>query len=183
MKLSRDIYIDDGNYRDENSFRSLYESFYHSLLGIAYKYVGPETARDIVQDTFLRLWNSPDSYTGIADLRMYLYRAVRNGCLNHIRDRRVEDRYRSGVDVASEELFYQAVMHEEVFLQMRRAIDDLPVIYRDVLAFSLEGLSDKEVSEKLKISLDNVKTRKKRGKSMLRETLKDPRLLLFLNLL
>ena len=168
---------------DEAAFRVLYESFYHTLLNLASRYVPMEVARDIVQDVFMNMWNDPEKYVGVSDLRFYLYRSIQNKCINYLRDRKVEDKYRNGVNTVAEDFFYNALLEEDIFILMMDAISKLPDIYREVLSCSLEGLSDKEVSEKLKISVDNVKTRKKRGKSILKEALQHPLLLMVLNLI
>ncbi|MFR4038281.1 MAG: RNA polymerase sigma factor [Butyricimonas faecalis] len=73
---------------DENAFKVLYEEFFHALLAVACKYVETETAEDIVQDTFFKLWNAPQKFVQITDLCFYLYRSVQNQCLNYIRDRK-----------------------------------------------------------------------------------------------
>ena len=44
---------------DEEAFKILYEEFFHALLAIACKYVESEVAKDIVQDTFFKLWTTP----------------------------------------------------------------------------------------------------------------------------
>ena len=50
---------------DENAFKVLYEEFFHALLAVACKYVEMETAEDIVQDTFFKLWNTPQKFVQI----------------------------------------------------------------------------------------------------------------------
>ena len=77
---------------DEEAFNILYEEFFHALLAIACKYVESEVAKDIVQDTFFKLWTTPHKFLVTTDLRFYLYRSVQNQCLNYIRDKKVEDR-------------------------------------------------------------------------------------------
>lgn len=169
--------------RDEPAFRALYESMYHPLLDLACRYVEGETARDIVQDSFLRLWSAPENYTRIGDLRFYMFRSIQNRCLNHIRNRKVEDRYRDMVDPGAEDFFYNVLLEEELFIEMRQAVDRLPEIYRDVLSLGLDGLSTKDIALKLGISEDTVKTRRKRGKEMLRGTLKNPLLLILIEMI
>ena len=84
---------------DEEAFKILYEEFFHALLAIACKYVESEVAKDIVQDTFFKLWTTPHKFSATTDLRFYLYRSVQNQCLNYIRNKKVEDRYRDRVEV------------------------------------------------------------------------------------
>ena len=157
---------------DEEAFKILYEEFFHTLLAIACKYVESEVAKDIVQDTFFKLWTTPHKFSVTTDLRFYLYRSVQNQCLNYIRDKKVEDRY-----------FYNTVLEEEIFIRLQQAIEELPEKYRKVINLNLEGLSDKEVALRLGISIDAVKQQKKRGKEQLKEKLNHPFLLLLINFL
>lgn len=166
---------------DEEAFKILYEEFFHTLLAIACKYVESEVAKDIVQDTFFKLWTTPHKFSATTDLRFYLYRSVQNQCLNYIRDKKVEDRDRA--EVVSEDFFYNTVLEEEIFIRLQQAIEELPEKYRKVINLNLEGLSDKEVALRLGISIDAVKQQKKRGKEQLKEKLNHPFLLLLINFL
>lgn len=168
---------------DEEAFKILYEEFFHALLAIACKYVESEVAKDIVQDTFFKLWTTPHKFLVTTDLRFYLYRSVQNQCLNYIRDKKVEDRYRDRAEVVSEDFFYNTVLEEEIFIRLQQAIEELPEKYRKVINLNLEGLSDKEVALRLGISVDAVKQQKKRGKEQLKEKLKHPFLFLLINFL
>ncbi len=167
--------------RDEEAFKILYEEFFHALLSVACKYVEIEEARDIVQDTFFKLWSAPQKFLHINDMRFYLYRSVQNQCLNYIRDKKVEDNYRNKTEVITEDYFYNALLEEEIFIRLRQAIDELPEKYRNVINLNLEGLSDKEIAEKLDITIDAVKQQKKRGKEQLKGKLTHPFLLLLIN--
>ena len=166
---------------DKDAFRILSENFFHALLAVACKYVEHEVAKDIVQDTFFKLWSAPRKYIQTTDLRFYLYRSVQNQCLNYIRDKRVEASYRSKVELVSEDFFYHVLLEEEIFIRLREAIDELPDKYRNVINLNLEGLSDKEIAERLGLTVDAVKQQKKRGKEQLKEKLNHPYLLLLIN--
>ena len=167
--------------RDEEAFKILYEEFFHALLSVACKYVEIEEARDIVQDTFFKLWSAPQKFLHINDLRFYLFLSVDYQCLNYIRDKKVEDNYRNKTEVITEDYFYNALLEEEIFIRLRQAIDELPEKYRNVINLNLEGLSDKEIAEKLDITIDAVKQQKKRGKEQLKGKLTHPFLLLLIN--
>ena len=179
--------VDDGllakriTQKDEEAFKILYEEFFHALLSVACKYVEIEEARDIVQDTFFKLWSAPQKFLHINDMRFYLYRSVQNQCLNYIRDKKVEDNYRNKTEVITEDYFYNTLLEEEIFIRLRQAIDELPEKYRNVINLNLEGLSDKEIAEKLDITIDAVKQQKKRGKEQLKGKLTHPFLLLLIN--
>jgi RNA polymerase sigma-70 factor len=168
---------------DVNAFKVLYEEFFYTLLAVACKYVEQEVAKDIVQDTFFKLWSTPQKFVQTTDLRFYLYRSVQNQCLNYIRDKKVEDNYRNRTELISEDFFYNVLLEEEIFIRLREAINELPDKYRNVIDLNLEGLNDKEIAEHLGITVDAVKQQKKRGKEQLREKLNHPYLLLLINFL
>ena len=164
---------------DEGAFKALYEEFFHVLLAVACKYVEREVAEDIV-DVFFKLWSTPQKFLHTTDLRFYLYRSVQNGCLNYIRNKKVEEGYRNKAEMVTEDFFYNVLLEEEIFIRLRKAVDELPEKYRVVINLNLDGLSDKEIAERLGITLDAVKQQKKRGKERLREHLDHPFLILFL---
>ncbi|MCR9013217.1 MULTISPECIES: RNA polymerase sigma factor [Gabonibacter] len=164
-------------------FKDLYEKLFHSLLAIACKYVDYNEAEDIVQDTFYKLWHSPHLFIDGNELQYYLYTVVRNKCLNHIRGKKVKERCLSHYEIESEEYFYNAVLEEEIFIRLRQAVDYLPEKYRVVINLTLEGLKDKDIAEKLGISVDAVKTQRKRGKDLLKAGLDHTFLIFLVNLI
>lgn len=168
---------------DQEAFKSLYENSFHTMLSVACKYVEREVAKDIVQDIFLKLWSHPKKYSSICDMRFYLYRSVQLQCLNYIRNKKVENNYRNNLELVSEDFFYNAVLEEELFVRLKNAIEELPEKYKNVIKLYLQGLSDKEIALQLGVSIDVVKTQKKRGKDMLRQRIEHPILLIFINLI
>ena|SRR6476646_3957881 len=79
------------------AFRRLFESRFDELYRFAYRYVrSAETAKDLVQDAYLRIW-SQRSQVDLAGrtARSYLYTVVRYQALDHLRHRRVEERWRT----------------------------------------------------------------------------------------
>lgn len=168
---------------DQDAFKVLYEEFFHALLSVACKYVESEVAKDIVQDVFFKLWSAPHKYIQTNNLRFYLYRSVQNQCINYIRNKKVEENYRSKVDLVSEDFFYNVLLEEEIFIRLRKAIEELPEKYRKVIDCNLDGLSDQEIATRLDITIDAVKQQKKRAKEQLRKKLDHPLLLLLVNFL
>ncbi|WP_294142955.1 sigma-70 family RNA polymerase sigma factor [uncultured Sanguibacteroides sp.] len=164
-------------------FKDLYEKLFHSLLAIACKYVDHSEAEDIVQDTFYKLWYSPHLFIDGNELQYYLYTVVKNKCLNHIRGKSIKEKCLSHYEVESEDYFCNAVLEEEVFIRLRQAIECLPEKYRIVINLTLEGFKDKDIAEQLGISVDAVKTQRKRGKELLRTGLDHTFLIFLVNLI
>lgn len=67
-------------------FEALFGQFYRPLCAAAFAYVRDrKDAEDIVQQLFVRLWEKRESYHAAGATSVYLFSAVRNACLNHLR--------------------------------------------------------------------------------------------------
>lgn len=76
-----------GAYKRE--IERCFRKYYGALCFFASRYVeDPDKAEDLVQDCFVRLLEREFSFDSEDHLKNYLYAAVRNGCLNFLRDNR-----------------------------------------------------------------------------------------------
>lgn len=117
-----------------------------------------DSAEDVVQDCFVRLIEAErEGKTHILDVRAYLYAAVRNRCLNCLRDRNGAQSNLSPVDlegVISDEEASDASLHEA---KLWTTIDSLPDKCREVFLMSKQrGMKYKEISAELGISEKTV---------------------------
>lgn len=70
----------------EEGFEEVFLFYYSRLKSYALTILfEDETANDIVQDVFLNLWNKRKKLPPTLSLSSYLYKAVYNSCLNHIK--------------------------------------------------------------------------------------------------
>lgn len=132
----------------------------------------PEAAEDLVQDTFLRLWNSETELTAGLETKSYLYTSVRNACLNRLRHEKVQQKYVAAVAHAGaveEEKGLDHLIRAEVLGEIHRAIELLPAGCREVLRLAyFELLRNEEIAARLGVSINTVKTQKARGLQLLR---------------
>ncbi len=146
-----------------------------------------EEARDLTQETFLRIFQSIDRFRGDADLKTWIYRIAINQARNRWRwwRRRRRDvtvsldaeggrdeqplsaRLRDGsIDPEQETLL------RERETALRTALRALGRSYREVVILrDVEGLSYEEVAAALEISIGTVKSRLSRGRQELRRKL------------
>jgi hypothetical protein len=81
---------------DEAAFEHLFRSYYQPLCDFAMSYVrSRETAEELVQTVFLRLWEKRESLRPATGVAAYLFAACRNGSLDHLKHRRVVERTES----------------------------------------------------------------------------------------
>jgi RNA polymerase sigma-70 factor, ECF subfamily len=146
-----------------------------------------EEARDVTQETFLRIYRHFDRFRGEASLKTWVCRIAVNQALNSQRwwkrRRRAEthsldeplahegeDRLSLGATLASaaDSPEAEAIAHERQ-QQLERALGELKKDFRIAVALrDIEGMSYEEIASILEISVGTVKSRIARGREMLR---------------
>jgi RNA polymerase sigma-70 factor (family 1) len=159
----------------ELSFEALYKLYFVRLFRFSFSIIHvKESAEEIVNDVFLRLWekrghsmppieNSPAAgpLSSIGNIELYLYVSVKNRSLNYLRDNaglttvEISERCDAYIrfDTNPETLLLGAEAQERI----RTAINQLPPRCR--LIFSLikeDGLKYKEVARLLELSVKTV---------------------------
>jgi RNA polymerase sigma-70 factor (ECF subfamily) len=82
---------------DEAAFEQLFREHFHGLAGFASRLVGSDAlAEELVQDVLLRLWVQRERFDIRESVVAYLYSAVRNQALTHLRHEKVVHRWRLG---------------------------------------------------------------------------------------
>ena len=165
------ILLQKGN---ERAFTTIYERYHKLLYVVAFKYLKDnDTAKDAVQQVFLKLWESRTLLSIQINLRNYLYTMLKNYLLNEIRNNytALEKNY----ELAQETIEYENEILEkleekEMNEQLYRAIGDLPEQKKTVCLYKLEkGLSNQEIAEKMQISIPTVKAHYSQAIKLLRE--------------
>ena len=140
----------------------------------------PDTAHDILQDCFIRLWERRASFASLLSVRIFLYRTVRNLALDHVKHIRVRRKHNDALELElSGEALDQSMVEEELMGLLHRAVQRLPEKCMQVFSMAIEGKSNSEIAEQLNISVNTVREQKQRAKRTLREQL-DPGVLFLL---
>ncbi|MCU4155858.1 RNA polymerase sigma-70 factor [Carboxylicivirga sp. A043] len=163
--------ISKGN---EQVFKKVFEAYYPKLVGIAMKYIKDlPVAEDIVSDVFRKIWEKKKYISEVGSFESFMHTSVRNAVFNHIRNSKRKDEHHQ---VIQKELlmynFDEIVIEENVHQHLYNAIKQLPTKGRRVFELSvLHGLKESEIAEDLGISINTVKTHKKRALKDLRQRL------------
>ncbi|HKW41796.1 MAG TPA: sigma-70 family RNA polymerase sigma factor [Gemmatimonadales bacterium] len=128
-------------------------------------------ADDLVQETMLRAYRGWDRYQRGTNAKGWLLTILRNAFIEEYRRRSTR---RNTVDVdAIESLappadFFESLVDDEVV----RAIDALPLLYREVVVWTdVEGLPYEETAKLLRVPIGTVKSRVSRARKLLRARL------------
>jgi RNA polymerase sigma-70 factor (ECF subfamily) len=135
-----------------------------------------DTAKEVVQEVFINLWDKKDSITSEKSVKAYLYTSVRNRCLNYIRDHKKFRSYVLDVEIEDKELVFDddSMTQAEALVKIQQAIDKLPEKCKQVFELSrFEELKYKEIAEKLGISIKTVELQVSKALKILREELKE----------
>ena len=126
-------------------------------------------AEDIVEDTFLKTWQTIEEGKEIDNFRAFIYRTVRNECISFLRGKKdtIGPEHIPEIDE-------ETVDTSERDAKIWRAIDDHPEKCRDIFLMSKrDGLSNEEIATELNISIKTVKNQMTKAFSRLREALSD----------
>ena len=159
--------------RDPEAFRIFHQEHVRLFCQFGTRFIDdPEVVRDIVQDAFIAMWERIATFREEAHVKAFLYATGRDRAINYLRDRQVELRNRENLArLQDEATFRDIAVEEETYDFLCRKIDSLPPMQREVLWMHVDGLSNEEIAEKLKISVNTVLTHKQRARSVLRDYL------------
>lgn len=154
---------------DESAFRSIFHSYNRILFPFVISLVKIEDdAREILQETFLKLWLKRETLSTIENPGGWLYTVADNIIKDHFKK---EARYARRLQNAAAETtaasvdpnlsdFHEQFDSKEIRSLIREAVDKLPTRRRQVFQMSrLEGYTRKEIAETLGISENGVRNR------------------------
>lgn len=146
---------------DKQEFEKLFRSSYVSLVRYAKTLLKDhDTAEEIVQELFFRLWQDRQNLRIESSLNGYLYRSVHNRSLHYIEHQKVVSRHAgeiiAGAELTSEPVT-EAIYYSELQARVARVLERLPVRCRLIFRMSrFEGLKYNEIADKLAVSLKTV---------------------------
>lgn len=156
---------------NKDSYKAVFELYFYSLCSFAYRFI-PDTfiVEDLVQETFISLWNKKNDFEHLNALKSFLYTSVRNKCLNHIKHQIILKKREEGLlhELESDQNFSGNIIEEETFNQLYQEIKRLPKASQEVMLLALNGLKNQEIADELEISINTVKTQKKIAYSKLK---------------
>lgn len=160
------------------SWKTLYDFYYSALCSYANSIIkDSETAKDLVQDILIKIWDSNGHFKEVKDLLgFFTGQYITIHCIIYVLYKFAKKAFRQ---IAAEEQLefddeqFAFTVQEELIRQLYVYIDDLPKDRREIILLSLKGYSGNEIAETLGITINTVKKQKNRGFKYLREKLQD----------
>jgi len=183
---SKDLVLESATDRNDRFERDALV-FMDQLYAAALRYTkNPEDARDLVQDTYLKAFNSFHQFEEGTNLRAWLYRVLTTTFINTYRKDQRRPQLASGE--LEEWQLAEAQSHtsdlgksaEVEALEnlpdsdIKRALQEIPEEFRiAVYLADVEGFSYKEIADIVEVPAGTVMSRLHRGRKLLREKLAD----------
>lgn len=131
----------------------------------------PDTAHDLVQETWVECLRSQENFRGEASFRTFLFAVAHNVLRQHLRRRAGGGPDLGITNVADSEPSPASLVHRRFELAtLQRAMSELADEHRTLLQLTYEEqLTSEQVGELLEVPAATVRTRLRRAKELLRD--------------
>ena len=176
------------------AFDEMCGRYYAPLTAYARLFLNGNWAQDVVQDVFVNVWVRREALDPGQSLYGYLLRSVYNRSLNYLdKNRRAGEYgayYRERIAALGSSYYapdnspvVQKLYNDDLRASLDAAIESLPPKCREVFRMShIEGLSNREISEQLGITLSTVENHIYNALKQLRQKLSHYKMLIFLTM-
>ena len=151
----------------------LIDTYSDYLYRIAFIYTKDEkVAEEVVQDVFLKFYQTKDRYDGRASMKTYLTKMTINRSYDYLRSWKHRTFSLLEQFTGTTKGVDRQVLQNEERGEITTAVLKLPVKYREVLLlYYYEDLQVAEIAELCKLSVSTVKTRLQRARAKLKPLL------------
>ena len=164
-----------GSLRD---FNHVFDGYYDTMYVFAYNLIWTSLpAQDIATRSFVECWRSRASFDNLPDIKAFLYRATRDGCVDYLsslKDQQLVEEEIVGflIKGLKEDAYLKdQFINAEIFSELLREIDDLPFKCREVVKLTyFKSYSTEDVAGELQTSCSDVIQQKSRGVRILRSS-------------
>lgn len=161
---------------DEAAFDSVYRFYYKGLCAFASQYISFDESQEVVQDTMMWLWENREQLIPEMSLKSLLFMIVKNKSLNRISHVQVKNRIHQELMKKYENQFNNPdfYIENELMQLYSEVLKKLPEDLKEAFLMNrVEGLTHKEIADKLQVSPQTVNYRIGQALKFFRTELKD----------
>jgi RNA polymerase sigma-70 factor (ECF subfamily) len=143
-----------------DAYKTIFNQNYKPLCSFAKKYVLElAAAEDIIQELFVKFWDQRKEIYLKTSVKSYLYQSARNECINYLKHKCVEEKYKMHVtNVSRDSFFHDKLEEEEVNQLVYKTIQSLPPRCKQIFELSrFDGKSFDDIAQELSISKNTIK--------------------------
>jgi RNA polymerase sigma-70 factor (ECF subfamily) len=158
-------------------YEELFRTYFPGLCYFAQKYISDlDSSKEIVHKVFVSIWEKRESFDFDKSAKSYLFTAVYNRCMNHVRDQKkfVSDEVLELHNNDQNIVNTDHLEASELECRIWKIINNLPERCKEIFVLNrFEGKKYGEIAEELDISLKTVETQMSKALKILRDNLKD----------
>jgi RNA polymerase sigma-70 factor (ECF subfamily) len=175
LNLTEKQRIESIRQGDARILQVIFNEYYPVLTVFALKFLNDtDLAKEVVQEMFVRLYEKRKTINIQTSLKSYLYQSVRNACLNRIRQDKTHQRHHEEIlksaekDSGWDDHMVEAELEQRIY----HVISNLPPKCKEIFLLSRqEDLTNREISEKLNISIRTIENQITKALKTLRESI------------
>ena len=148
---------------DMKAFDIIYKKYSRRLYGFVFRYLKQEAdTEEIVQEVFIKIWQSRDKINIYSSFESFLFTIAHNATVNLLKKRATEQKYvehvKSLQHIDEDYELTDEIQYKELKHKFQNLLNELSPRQNEIFQLSREeGLSHKEIAEKLGISVNTVK--------------------------
>ncbi len=156
---------------DPEAFRELVERYQRKVYWVAYDILlDTEEARDVTQETFIRVHAALDSFDTRRDFLNWVYRIARNLAIDAFRRRHRRAAPVEDLEAVADVRATSGVEDAELRKRVAEALEDLPVEYRLALTLrEFHGMSPREIAALTDCTYPTARWRLHRARALFRK--------------
>jgi RNA polymerase sigma-70 factor (ECF subfamily) len=156
---------------DAETFKKVFLPYHQKLYRIAYRIVqDAANAEDIVQETFIKLWNKRGDMQDIENTEAFSIIILRNTCLDFLRKTKNDYHANYDADIPETTSLAKQIEVQDEAEQVKKLINKLPEQQRQVMIMKhWDGYSDEEIEQITGISPGNIRVILSRARKTIRE--------------
>lgn len=180
--VEQKVWVEQCQQGDRKAQQRLYEAHYGKMLGVCMRYATDiDQAKDILQDGFIKVFNSLERFNHSGSLEGWIRRIMVNTAIDLIRKEKrskvlskSEERIDESVDIVQEDFSEDNEGQQLSMTQVVEAMQHLSPGYRAVFnLYVMEDMTHKEISAKLGISEGTSKSNLSKAKLNLKRILSE----------
>ncbi|RAJ02281.1 RNA polymerase sigma-70 factor (ECF subfamily) [Chitinophaga skermanii] len=163
---------------DEQAFARIFEQFQPVLLQyFSQRTACKQTAEELVQLTFIKLWRVSGKLSGEHSLRVQIFRIARTTFIDYWRkENQAKKIFDAGTSIHEEFPYLEegGTTGFENKQMLRVALNKLPKVRKMVVTMRIQGFSNKEIAQQFTISIKTVEDHITKAHHQLRSLLQQP---------
>ena len=159
----------------KDAIDTMYQQFAPKMFALCIRYAKDRSeAEDILQEGFIKVFNSLQKYSGNGSFEGWLRKIFVNTALNWIRSNKMYFEDITNIEYSTDSVFNNKIIEEISTNEILELINELPKGYKLIFnLYVIEGYKHKEIAEKLNISESTSKSQLLKARKALQIKIKE----------